>query len=44
MLENITTKDCFYLLHDTEYAIQEIKNKISLIDIVINNFFSKNKI
>ena len=44
MLENITTKDCFYLLHDTEYTVLEIKNKISPIDIKINNFFSKNKI
>jgi len=44
LLENISNKDCYYLLDDTEFTRQEIKNRITSIDIKMNNFFSKNKI
>lgn len=44
MIETMTEKDCYYLLCDTSFTGEEIKNRILKIDIVIKNIFSKSKI
>lgn len=42
LLENVNDKDCYYLLKNTSLVVEEIKEKILNIDMMINDLFHAN--